>query len=968
MIKSRSALLLAGTSFLALLLSDPVWAQSDSAASPNVETVSVTGSRVARQGFETPTPTTAIGSVELEQKAALTVTDIIAEIPSLAPNQNNNNSQNVGVSTFNLRNIGSSRTLVLLDGMRVEDTNPTGGGFSVNVIPAQLISHIDIVTGGASAAYGSDAITGVVNISLTPKMEGGKLDLQATGSNYGDDHALSGSFTYGHGFAGNKGQIVFAAAYYDQPHIIYEAHRPWGRLGYTQFTNTPAAVAAGAPTYTIGPGGTLAEVTNGGVMIVPQKNKSPTQYYQFLAGGVLAPFNQGGLCGATNYCQNGDGVATATQPTQAPGGVLLPKAERYNFYTHLTYDLTPSIQLFGSVLFSSDNEIGTNVPNYNNGDLKIATDNYYLVNSPNWNPASATALNIKNILTAANGGTLPASFNMGRENFEDNSTVNNNLTTYMRYNGGAQGTLSWLGGWSWDAHVTYTQAIYYNQAFNNRIQANFFNAVDAVANPATGGVAGVPVGQPVCRSTLTNPTNGCVPINVFGPGTISQSGLNYYRGTSYVRDGDNQFNFGGNLRGDLFSTWAGPISAAIGGEYRRDSINQSSDPVSHTLGWRQASAQPFYGANEVREGYVEFVTPLTIPNMPLMQKLELDTAARVADYDSSGTAFVWKGGVNWILTDDIRFRTTYSRDFRSPSVNDLYSTPLIANGTVIRDSVQTINGAPNPNYQGSPTIQTLSGGNPKLRPETAKTFTYGIVLSPRFIPGFTTSVDYYNINMGNALTSFSPQNVVDNCAAGSALFCSGITRNAAGVITVVQSSQFNAQTLKVSGVDFEAAYAFDLKDVWDELEGSLSIGGLASYAEHITTTANNITQENAGFLTGGNSLPNWRTVTSLVYNNGPLTVRLLWDYTGAGRYSPTLKTAADIFPYHFDGRSLFDLSAQYQLTDSFQVYGKINNLLNTNPPLIANNGVLKELGDSSSLYPEFDLGRVFGIGVRYTWE
>ena len=187
MSKSKIASLLLGTSVLAIGL--PAWAQS---ADQGTETVTVTGSRVARQGFETPTPTTAIGSVELEQKAALTVTDIIAEIPSLAPNQNNNNSQNIGVSTFNLRSIGSSRTLVLLDGMRVADTNITGGGFSVNVIPAQLISRIDIVTGGASAAYGSDGITGVINVSLTPQMEGGKIDLQATGSNYGDDHALGG--------------------------------------------------------------------------------------------------------------------------------------------------------------------------------------------------------------------------------------------------------------------------------------------------------------------------------------------------------------------------------------------------------------------------------------------------------------------------------------------------------------------------------------------------------------------------------------------------------------------------------------------------------------------------------------------------------------------------------------------------------------------------------------------------------
>ena len=195
--KVKITALLLGVSVVAV--TSPVWAQTDTSGT---ETVTVTGSRVARKGFDTPTPTTSISSAELESKASVTVTDIIAEIPSLAPNQNVNNSQNVGLTTFNLRNIGPSRTLVLVDGLRVEDTSPTGG-FSVNVIPAQLISKIDVVTGGASAAYGSDGITGVVNISLVPEMTGGKVDVQFNASNYGDDHATSASLTYGHNFLDN---------------------------------------------------------------------------------------------------------------------------------------------------------------------------------------------------------------------------------------------------------------------------------------------------------------------------------------------------------------------------------------------------------------------------------------------------------------------------------------------------------------------------------------------------------------------------------------------------------------------------------------------------------------------------------------------------------------------------------------------------------------------------------------------
>jgi iron complex outermembrane receptor protein len=931
MTKAKIALLLLGVSGAAL--ASPAWAQGDDSGT---ETVTVTGSRVARKGFDTPTPTTVLSSADLDSKASLTVTDIIAEIPSLAPNQNVNNSQNVGLTTFNLRNIGASRTLVLIDGLRVADTSPTGG-FSTNVVPATLISKIDVVTGGASAAYGSDGITGVVNISLVPEMTGGKLDLQANSSNYGDDHALSAAFTYGHNFLNDRLHVVFAASYYRQPKIIYESARPWGRLGYTMLQNTPAAIAAGASQFVIAPGGTLAQITYGGVI-----DSGPVGFknQQFLPGGQVAPFNPGAICGGKSYCQNGDGVQTQF----SPAGVLLPSAERWSIYNRIAYDLSPTTQIWASVLYNSDDEIQTNVMNYNNGDLTIQADNVFLPASVK---AQMTALGLKN-------------FQMGRANTEDTTTVNNALTSYGRYVIGANGQLPFGSTWMWDAHGMLTQANYTNSAQNNRVQTKFFNAVDAVANPAVGGVAGVAVGAPVCRSTLSAPTNGCVPANVFGQGSISPAALAYYRGTSVVDAGTKQWNAGFNVRGDLFDNWAGPISFAGGGEWRRDTINQISDPVSNVLGWRQASAAPFSGANSVREGYVETVVPLTIPNSFLMKKLEVDAAARVADYDSSGAAFVWKVGGNYVLSDDLRFRTSYSRDFRAPSVNDLYSAPLVSNGATVIDRV------PGPNFLTNPTVQTLSGGNPKLKPETSKTFTVGVVVSPSFVPGFTASVDYYNIEMGNALSVFTIQQVVDNCAAGSAVFCAGITRDATtGQITKVQSVTFNAASLEVSGVDFEASYVLALDSIFDDWDATFTVGNRTSFADHIKTIANGVSQENAGFLTGGNSSPHWRSSTNFIYREGPLTARVLMYYIGPGFYAPNFQTAAVISPYHWSGRTYFDLSAQYDLTDRVELYGKINNALNQNPPFLANSGLIKALGNSSSLYDS--IGRVFGVGVRYRW-
>ncbi|MDB5188374.1 MAG: TonB-dependent receptor-like protein [Candidatus Kaiserbacteria bacterium] len=910
----------------------------------NIEAVTVTGSRVARKGFETPTPTTAISAAELESKASLTVTDIIAEIPSLAPNQNPNNSSNVGLVTFNLRNIGPSRTLVLLDGLRVADTSPTGG-FSVNVIPAPLITKIDVVTGGASAAYGSDGITGVVNIQLTPQMTGGKLQLQADASNYGDDHGLSAALTYGHDFFSNRAHFVFAGSYYNQPKIIYEKARPWGRQGYTEFTNTKAAVAAGGPQFVIAPGGTLTQITYGGVI-----DSGPAGFInqQFLAGGVLAPFNRGGICGGTSYCQNGDGVQTYN----TPAGVLLPSSERYSLYGRFGYDLSPTTQIYASILYSNDNEVQTNVPNYNNGDLTIKNDNAYL---PMAVKTQMATLGL-------------SSFLLGRENLEDGSTINDARSIYSRYLVGANGQLPFGSTWTWDGHAMLTQNNYTNSAQNNRIQANFFNAVDSVANPALGGVAGVPVGTAVCRSTLTAPTNGCVPVNLFGPNTISSSALAYYRGTSVVDAATMQWNAGFNVRGDLFDTWAGPVSFAGGGEYRRDSINQASDAISHTLGWRQASAAPFYGANQVREGYVETVVPLTPPNIPLIQKLEVDVAARVADYDSSGAAFVWKGGANWVLNDRIRFRTSYSRDFRAPSVNDLYSAAGVSNGATVVDRVTTLpNGSPNPNLGNSFTVQTLTGGNPNLKPETANTFTVGTVVSP--IEGLQLSVDYYSIKMGNALSTFAIQDVVNNCNLGSATFCAAITRSTDPVtgfaITKVLSSAFNAASLQVSGVDFEGSYNQPLQDWFDDWDATVGISNLTSYAEHIKTIVNGIAQENAGFLTGGNSLPHWRSATNFTYSEGPVSARVTMYWIGPGLYGPTTYRPTDINIYHYSGRTYFDLGLEYDLTDRVELYGKINNALNQDPPLLAENATLKALADTSNIYDR--LGRVFGIGVRYRW-
>jgi outer membrane receptor protein involved in Fe transport len=898
--------------------------QQGSPGSGGDKGIVVTGSRVARRGFETPTPMTSISTQQLQAKAATTMTSIIAEIPSLTPNQNVNNSTNVGQTNFNLRGIGANRTLVLLDGLRLEDTSPTGG-LNANILPALLINRVEVVTGGASSAYGSDAITGVVNIGLNSKMEGGRIDVQSTVSNYGDDAEKTVSFAYGHSFANDRLHFVMAGSYFEQPDILYENARPWGRLGYARYTNTAANIAAGQPQNIIGPGGTVSYMTTGGVI-----TSGPLKNSQFINGNTIVPFNPGGICGGVSYCQNGDGLKSY----DTPAGVLLPKAKRYNFYGRLTGDVGAS-HIWFSGLYSYDKEAQTNVPNYDNSDITIHPDNVFL-------PAS--------IASQLKGGT----FTFARENLEDQSTYNTAVTTYMRLVAGADGPLPVLTGWNWDAHVAYTRDVYDTHAEHNRIQSNFFNGVDAIANPAVGGVAGVPVGAPVCRTAVTQHNTSCVPIDLFGPGAITPAMQAYYLGTSHVRAVLQQINAGVNVRGNLFDTWAGPISFAMGGEFRRDQLDQTSDAISQITGWRQASATPFSGNNDVEEGYAEAVIPLTIPNFTLMKKFEVDLAGRYANYKTSGTALVWKAGANYEINDSIRLRATFSHDFRAPSVNDLFSTPVANNGNTVVDK------QPGSHFNESDTVLTITGGNPALKPETSNTLTYGIVLSPTFIPGLRLSADVYDIKMDNAITAFAIQDIVNNCYAGASQFCSSIVRDQNGKIIQVTASQFNAQVLKVHGIDFEAHYQLPFDKLG--LPGIFTVDSLVSYVQHVKTIASGVVQENAGYLTGTNATPKWRAANTVMYTVGPLTLRSLVTVVGSGGYAAIYPTAQFINLYHFAARAYVDFSVQYQVNDRFQIYAKVNNAFNLFPPPIADNGTLKALYNSSQYYDS--IGRVFGVGVR----
>jgi iron complex outermembrane receptor protein len=870
------------------------------------EEIVITGSRIPRSTFQTATPVTTLTERQLEQKAATNVVDLLRDVPSLRPNRNNGSGRNLGLATFNMRALGSTRTLLLIDGQRVLDSSPIANGFDINIIPAPLVSRLDIVTAGASSVYGSDAITGVVNVILNDKIVGGKIDGQINLSTYGDIPQYSLSGIYGAKFSEGRGHFVAAASYFEQPDIVYQGARPWGRRGVTFIPNAAYTPTNGQFRQLIVPDVRYSQMTAGGVITTPGALRN----IQFGENGAQSLFRQGTNVG-TVWMQGGDGLMP--QPDFAP---LQVASRQFSGFSRLTYDFDNDMTARVDVLAANTRAQSTGNYNTNNADITIRRDNAFL-------PA-----NIRNAMIANNLSTI----RVGRYNPEQGRNENSTTNTYVRVGAGLSGSFSDI--WKWELGSSYTFARSLTLGRNNRNQANWALALDSVVGSN---------GQPVCRSTLTNPNNGCVPANIFGIGTVTSAVNDYVLGTSRQDSRSDSIIVNANTSGQIFDTWAGPVKVAVGAEYRRDTVDNRSDPISDINGWRQGTFGSYYGSLEVKEGYGEISIPLA-RDTSFARSLDVDFAGRYVDYSTVGSTAVWKAGINYAINDSIRLRSTYSRDFRAPKINDLFAQANIRIGTV---TDYLTNRTANVNF--------LIGGNPNLGPETAYTFTGGIVLQPSFVPNLQLSADFYDINLRDAIVTPGQQEVVDRCGRGEDVFCAGVIRDASGEITQVNANSFNAQRLKTRGMDFEASYRFPV------FGGQLTTRALATYVDRLISTTASGQVDTAGQLQGGFAVPKWRGSTTLSYDKGPLNLRALFNYIGPGTFDNNFGPL-DLNRNHYPAYVYTDISAQYDISKTVQIFAKIENLTNTAPPLLAEASITVALATLSQYH---DLrGRVFGLGGR----
>lgn len=896
----------------------PAGQDSDAEQTVPDRDIVVTGSRITANGFQQPTPVTVVGQAELNRQAPVTIASYLNQLPSFGnATSAKNPAINVaggGAEFVNLRNLGATRTLVLLDNRRVVEST-TAGGVDTVTLPFGLIKRVEVVTGGASAAWGSDAVAGVVNFVLDRDYRGFGANVESGVSSRGDASYVKANLTAGQSFADGKGHIVAEFDYFNQTRGVDLIDRDFFKS--RAVVNNPAYVAGnGQPKQiTVSNVGT-SNVSPGGVI-----TSGVLRGIQFVGpNGTPVPYNFGNQSGLVQYGGDFDNTVGLARSVSTPLNYA-------NFFAHADYEITPGIRAYVEGFLGKTNYNENGYLYYlRQGNITINSDNAYL------NPT------LRNQLLAAGQTT----FSLGKDTVDFGPPTSHNERDVWRATAGLDGKIG--ASWTWHAYYTHGQSITHLYAYNDTIIANFNNAVDAVRDPA---------GNIVCRSTLTNPTNGCVPLNLFGVGVASPAAIAYTHGTAYQRAIVKLDVVSADASGTLFSLPAGDVSVAFGCDYIRNEAASTQDALALARAYAVQNFQPFYGKRNIKEGFVEAVIPV-LKDVPLAQKLELNAAGRITDYSTSGSVKTWKIGISDQIFTDLRVRGTLSRDIRAPTLTELFS-----GGTLTQQPVfDSLTNKTYPQY-------TNATGNPALRPELADTATVGIIYSPSFIPGLQFSVDYYRISLKGAIASISAAQELAFCNAGQTQYCQYVHRDASQAILSIDTVPVNVASLRTVGWDFEVDYRHRVG------AGTFSFRGLASYVPvfrqvdalgNVTDLAGQVGDLNPGE-------PKWKANAYATYEQGPFSLTVNARYVGSANLQNNWVSGVDVDNNHVASFLTFGLTGVVRVggRGNFTLTAGIDNLFDRRPidlPVIPNTVQYSApgLGGRFDLYDP--MGRSFRVGVR----
>jgi outer membrane receptor protein involved in Fe transport len=968
-------------------LSAPALAQDISSANEAEESkdepIVVTGSRVVRDGFSAPTPLTVMTLEDLQNGSPTNnIADFVNQLPSLAGSTRPSNSRlnlsdgTAGINALNLRNLGTVRTLVLVDGRRSVGSAITGQ-VDVNTIPQSLVERVEVVTGGASAAYGSDAVAGVVNFVLNKKLTGIRLEADVGVTDKGDGTNYSVSGAGGFSFADGRGHFVVAGEYAHNDGVL-KVDRDWNHTGYVRIQDPNWTSTSTTPQFLIRRQVGAANSTPGGLITSSAggtANRLRGIYFgeagsvnQYQFGALTFPV----LTGAAGPALTQGGDWRINDSGRRIG--LDPRDDRYGLFGRLSFEVSDSVEIFAEASYNRQKTLFNAGPNLITGLTLNATG------CGTATPASAPATCNAFLYNALGPMRLTGitSVTLGTTAVDLPNRNSNNQREVQRYAIGAEGSFNMFGKPArWDVYGQYGRAQLREQLRNIMQTDRRGFALNAVFAQA-GNPGGFPVGSIQCAINVdANPNNNdpaCRPLNLLGIGVADPAAAAYILGDPYRDQTLEQTVVGANLSMTPFATWAGDVSVAIGAEYRKEQVKgfvpTEFQPIvsagtTRTV-WSVGNYLPSTGSYDVREAYFETVVPLGLG-------LEFNGAVRATDYSTSGYVTTWKLGATWQPIEDVRLRVTRSRDIRAPNLNELYQA-----GTQNTDTVR------NPWFPGVgpgtvsyPTNLPYLGtvvGNLNLRAEKADQWNIGAVVSPRFIPGFTISADYFDIDLKDAIDVLSATEIVNRCFEGRQDLCDAIAPDPSTPTRVlIRRSPFNYVSVVGRGLDIDAAYRVPLDRIFKKADGSLTLRGVATrYIERTETTG--IAGTVPVDIAGSTSLPNWIYRFSATYDTPSYRVTTVARGVSASKYAATgiecltgcpLSTAQ--FPTYDDLDIAGSFYVDLNFTAKFDVWGNerggeffvnVTNLFDRSAILLPETGLA-----ANSTYSDL-LGRAFRVGVR----
>ncbi len=976
--RQRPALL--ALAIASVLFSTPSLAQQQSEPAPagkeadetprsdadTLDTITVTGSRVRHQpGYSGPAPVSTISAETISTTGLTQISDVVNQLPGFTVSQTNQTSNlggDVGVSALDLRGMGVERTLTLVDGRRQVPSIPGTSSVDLSMLPSSLVQQVEVVTGGASALYGADAVNGVVNFILKKNFEGFESSVRYGNSSRMDMPTYTYDVLFGQNFADQRGNFTMYAFWERSPGSVTGADRPWTANGHPLYMR-----ANSSSKYEILDGNrSIFDAPNAQVVLgnCTSVDWVPCLYSFDADGNLRRPtLGPGGIV-------NLESPANVLQRGYTNGGeyggrydawYLAVPSDRQSLRSSFNFDFNDSARLFANVTYSrsQSRSSGAILAAYGSGGYEsVPGDSPFITQE----------------MIDANGGPITSLAFARNFNQELGTSLSEYKRELLQMVVGLEGDFDLFNrGWFYSGYYSWGRT----QSRNRDLRAASYDRLLLGLDSTTDAN-----GNAICRSL----TPGCVAINPFHQLSAAERDWLRYS-TDWSATTMNQRVASLYASGGVFNLPGGEAQLVVGAEYRKESndigvvpqYNPADNRYDSTLG---VISTPLKGEYSVKEAYGELHLPL-LAGRPFAESLSLDLAGRLSDYSTAGRTVTSKLGLEWTPVEDITLRATYGKAIRAPNIGELYTADTISSAWVTdpcndynlqyRTSNTQYTAANCATINPSDTSAAnywlwrdiIYSGNLALKPETAKTLTYGFVLRPRFVPNLALAVDYYRINLRDVISSLGYQSILNRCVDLPSLdneFCALVTRDANNNVESVSVQQLNLAQSIARGVDINANWFTDLGENGGRLSLNLSLNRALERRDIDDPNDPNSAFDYLGLL----GTPKWRGTLRTGWSNDKVDVN--WSLRHVGQMRAAAAVTEATHQKVWAGNVFYnDLYASYNFDNGISLFGGLYNMFDRAPPRIpgaeAGGAVFNQTRTQAAIYDV--MGRTFYVGAKF---